>query len=54
MEVFKRNELKLVHLPILYNMNFGHTAPMITIPYGCLAEIDCDKKTFCILDSGVI
>ncbi|MEK6265251.1 MAG: LD-carboxypeptidase [Clostridium sp.] len=49
-----REELKLVNLPILYNMNFGHTAPMITIPYGCLAEIDCDKKTFSILDSGVI
>lgn len=49
-----RDELKLVNLPILYNMNFGHTAPMITIPYGCLAEIDCGKETFCILDSGVI
>jgi len=48
-----REELKLVHLPILYNMNFGHTAPMITIPYGAMAEINCDKKTFCILDSGV-
>lgn len=49
-----KEELKLVDLPILYNMNFGHTAPMITIPYGVLAEIDCDKKAFCILDSGVI
>jgi muramoyltetrapeptide carboxypeptidase LdcA involved in peptidoglycan recycling len=49
-----RDELKLVNLPILYNMNFGHTAPMITIPYGALAEIDCGEGTFCILDSGVI
>ncbi|MBC8061650.1 MAG: hypothetical protein H7Y18_13425 [Clostridiaceae bacterium] len=39
-------ELKLVNLPILYNMNFGHTAPSITIPYGAIAEIDCSKKTF--------
>lgn len=48
-----RKELKLVDMPILFNMNFGHTAPMITIPYGAIAEIDCDKKTFSILESGV-
>jgi muramoyltetrapeptide carboxypeptidase LdcA involved in peptidoglycan recycling len=48
-----REELKLVDLPILYNVNFGHTAPMITIPYGAIGEIDCDKKSFSILDSGV-
>ena len=49
-----RQELNLVDLPILYNLNFGHTAPMITIPYGAIAEINCDIKTFSILDSGVI
>ncbi|WP_315110692.1 hypothetical protein [Clostridium intestinale] len=38
----------------MYNMNFGHTAPMMIIPYGALAEIDCDNKKFSILDSGVI
>jgi len=48
-----REELKLMDLPILYNMSFGHTAPMITIPYGAMGEIDCDKKTFCILDTAV-
>lgn len=48
-----REELKLVDLPILYNMNFGHTAPMIVIPYGAEAEIDCEKKAFSILESGV-
>lgn len=35
-------------------MNFGHTAPMITLAYGALAEIDCDNNTFSILESGVI
>jgi len=49
-----RDELKLVDLPILYNMNFGHTAPMITLPFGAIAEIDCVKKSFSILDSAVI
>lgn len=48
-----REELKLVDMPILYNMNFGHTEPTITIPYGAMSEIDCDEKTFCILDVGV-
>lgn len=35
-----REELKLYDLPILYNMNFGHTAPMCVLPYGAMAEID--------------
>ena len=48
-----REELKLENLPILYNMNFGHTAPMFTIPYGAMAEIDCDLHTFSIMESGV-
>jgi len=46
-------ELKLVDLPILYNMNFGHTSPIITIPYGAMAEIDCGKKSFCIMNAAV-
>lgn len=48
-----RDELKLDKLPIVFNMNFGHTAPMITIPYGAKAEIDCEKKEFSIIESGV-
>lgn len=49
-----REELKLFDLPILYNVNFGHTAPMFTMPYGLKAEIDCDLKKFSILESGVL
>jgi muramoyltetrapeptide carboxypeptidase LdcA involved in peptidoglycan recycling len=49
-----REELKLVDLPILYNMNFGHTAPMCVLPYGAIAEIDCEDKSFSILESGVV
>lgn len=49
-----RDELNLKELTIMCNMNFGHTAPMMTIPYGALAEIDCDSKKFSILESGVI
>ncbi|MFT9495028.1 S66 family peptidase [Anaerosolibacter sp.] len=49
-----RDELKLHDLPILYNMNFGHTAPMITLPYGAMAEINCEEGTFTITESGVV
>lgn len=47
------NELNLNDLPVLYNMNFGHTLPMIVLPYGALSEINCEEKSFSILDSGV-
>lgn len=46
-------ELKLQHLPIIYNMTFGHNEPMMCLPYGAIAEINCDKKTFSILEAGV-
>lgn len=46
-------ELDLTNLPILYNLNFGHTEPKFVLPYGALAEIDSEKVTFSILESGV-
>ncbi|GMG96502.1 hypothetical protein EN5CB1_13280 [Tepidimicrobium xylanilyticum] len=36
----------------MYNVNFGHTAPMFILPYGVEAEIDCDNKKFRINESG--
>lgn len=44
----------LRQLPIIANMNFGHTSPMCILPYGAVAEIDCDSKQFSILESGVM
>ena len=46
-------ELSLESLPILYNLNFGHAEPKFVLPYGAMAEIDCDNRKFSILDSGV-
>ncbi len=46
-------ELFLENLPILYNLNFGHTEPKFVLPYGAMAEINCENVTFSILDSGV-
>ncbi|HLR63492.1 MAG TPA: S66 peptidase family protein [Lentibacillus sp.] len=46
-------EYQLEDLTILYNLNFGHTEPMIILPYGAMAEVDCDQEAFSILESGV-
>lgn len=40
-------------MPVLYNASFGHNEPKCCIPYGILAEINCDEKTFSILESAV-
>jgi muramoyltetrapeptide carboxypeptidase LdcA involved in peptidoglycan recycling len=44
----------LNNLPIVANMNFGHTSPICILPYGALAEIDCESKSFSIIESGVL
>jgi muramoyltetrapeptide carboxypeptidase LdcA involved in peptidoglycan recycling len=44
----------LEKLPVLWNMPFGHTSPICVIPYGTLAEIDCDNAGFSILGSGCL
>ena len=49
-----RDELQLPELPIITEMDFGHTAPTFTIPYGLRAEINCEQKRFSILENGVI
>lgn len=40
-------------MPILYNMNFGHTAPIFILPYGVLAEINSANKSFTLMESPV-
>lgn len=46
-------EYSLQHLPILYNLHFGHTEPKFILPYGAMAAIDCETRMFSILESGV-
>jgi len=48
-----RDEQGNDQLPIITEMDFGPTCPTFTIPYGVVAEIDCEQKTFSILESGV-
>jgi muramoyltetrapeptide carboxypeptidase LdcA involved in peptidoglycan recycling len=48
-----RDEEGLTDLPIITNMDFGHTSPMFVIPYGLQAEIDCDNQRFSIIENAV-
>lgn len=47
-------EFKLEELPVLVNMSFGHTEPKFCLPYGALAQINCDAKSFTILEAAVL
>jgi muramoyltetrapeptide carboxypeptidase LdcA involved in peptidoglycan recycling len=49
-----RDEQGLTGLPIVTNMDFGHTDPMFVLPYGVLAEIDCEHRQFSILENAVV
>ncbi len=44
----------LSSLPIITNMDFGHTDPMFVLPYGVQAEIDCDNQQLSIVESAVV
>ncbi|KAF3008340.1 hypothetical protein E8E14_008655 [Neopestalotiopsis sp. 37M] len=39
--------------PILFGVDFGHTTPMVTLPFGALAVLDSEKDQFAIIESAV-
>ena len=47
-------EARRADLPILYNVNFGHTSPICILPYGVEAMINCENKTLTICESAVV
>lgn len=47
-------ESGLSDLPVLAGLDFGHTQPMLTLPIGAQAEIDCAAETLRILEAGVV
>jgi len=47
------NEERLFDLPVFSGLEFTHSNPMAVLPIGVEAEVDCDNKTFTILESGV-
>ena len=40
-------------MPVLAGLDFGHTQPMLTLPYGAEARIDCRSATLTVLEPGV-
>ncbi len=40
-------------MPVVTNMDFGHTVPQLILPYGVLAEINPAARTVSILESAV-
>ncbi len=47
-------EENLTKLPVITRMDFGHTCPSFTIPYGVKAEINPRNKSFSILERALI
>ena len=47
-------EAGLSKLPVLSGLDFGHTMPMMTLPYGVHAQIDCTAATLTITEAGVV
>jgi muramoyltetrapeptide carboxypeptidase LdcA involved in peptidoglycan recycling len=48
------SELGLTSLPVITDMDFGHTDPKFTLPMGVEAEIDCDRQEIRLLESPTI
>lgn len=51
---FLKYEARREDIPVLSNVDFIHRAPMTVIPMGAMAEIDCRRPAFRILESGVV
>jgi len=43
-------EFKNETLPIITNMDFGHTDPQWILPLGIKAEVDCNRKEFNLIE----
>jgi muramoyltetrapeptide carboxypeptidase LdcA involved in peptidoglycan recycling len=49
-----RDEAGMTNVPIITQMDFGHTDPIMTLPFGILAEIDCGAQSFSMVESAVV
>ena len=47
------DEAGLHDLPVLVDLDIGHTDPIAALPYGALAEIDCERATLAVLEAAV-
>ena len=49
-----REEYGLRELPIVSNMDFGHTDPMMVLPLGVRMRIDSERRQLSILEAAVV
>ena len=49
-----RDEQGLVNLPVITHLDFGHTDPIMTLPIGVMAEIDCERQQLRLVESAVV
>ena len=47
-------EFGLTDMPVVTHFDIGHTDPIMTMPMGCMAKLDCDKHTFEITENAVV
>jgi len=47
-------EQGLTKIPIVTGMDFGHTDPMLVLPYGVEMQIDCDRQQLSITENAVV
>jgi len=47
-------EFDLGDLPVVADLDIGHTDPILTLPFGAMAELDCDAPSVHILDAAVL
>jgi muramoyltetrapeptide carboxypeptidase LdcA involved in peptidoglycan recycling len=45
-------EFGLQNMPVVANMDFGHTSPQMVVPIGCRAAIDPEAKAVAVLEAG--
>jgi muramoyltetrapeptide carboxypeptidase LdcA involved in peptidoglycan recycling len=41
-------------LPIIANMDFGHTDPQFILPLGVKTEVDCRNEVFRLIESSLM
>ncbi|KAK3328867.1 peptidase u61 ld-carboxypeptidase a [Apodospora peruviana] len=54
MGLFCDEERGVGKFPILFNVDFGHTAPMVTLPYDVLAKMDSERDRFAVVEGAVV
>lgn len=52
-EMILEDSLRGYDIPVLYDVDFGHTDPLLTIPLGVKCKLDAGKKQITYLESSV-